>query len=159
MVATQTLERIAIWVMTGLIVAVLAFQVRLLYVFPQPDSARWWGDETGQMEELRAELQDGYARVPTGLGSSVATTNGIVRGNSWFAAILYGIPALLFERTTDLVTIGRTITFVLSLILVIVMYRMLRSFGASPPLVLFAIALLITTRSFFFASHAARLDV
>src|SRR5665213_2569558 len=35
-----------------LVILMLAAQARLLYVFPQPDSARWWGDETGQMLEL-----------------------------------------------------------------------------------------------------------
>jgi hypothetical protein len=147
------------WLMAGLIVIVLILQARTLFIFPQPDSARWWGDETGQMIELRTELQKGYASIPIGIGSSVAVTNGLVRGNSWLAAVVYGVPALAFRNVADLVTTGRTITFILACILLLLMYRMMRSFGASPPWSLFAILLLITSRSFFFASHAARLDV
>src|SRR5665213_3647836 len=90
------IEWISVSLLTVLILFVLVWQVRLLYVFPQPDGARWWGDETGQILELRSELKDGYAHIPTALGSSVAITNGLVRGNSWFAAVIYGIPAILF---------------------------------------------------------------
>jgi len=142
-----------------LIVVVLIAQARLLYIFPQPDGARWWGDETGQMLELRTELQYGYARIPTALGSSLAITNGLVRGNSWLAAALYGLPTLLFSNVADVVTIGRTITFALSIILLLLMYRMLMASQVPRVLSLFAVLLLVTTRSFFFASHAARLDV
>jgi len=156
---TKTYDRFAVWLLTALIVIVLVLQGRLLYVFPQPDSARWWGDETGQMLELRADLQHGYAHIPTGLGASVAITNGIVRGNSWLAAAVYGIPTLVFYQTADLVSIGRTVTFFLSILLIAGMYRLLRSFGTSPSAALFSILILISTRSFFFASHAARLDI
>ena len=152
-------ERFAAAFIAALVVIVLVLQARLLYIFPQPDSARWWGDETGQMLELRTELQDGYARIPTALGSSVAITNGLVRGNSWLAAALYGAPVLVFSDSSDLVTIGRTITFVLSIGLLFAMYGILRKNQVSRVLSLFALLLLTTMRSFFFASHAARLDV
>jgi hypothetical protein len=39
------------------------------------------------------------------------------------------------------------------------MFRMLCAFDVSPPFSLLAVLLLVSTRSFFFASHAARLDV
>jgi hypothetical protein len=160
MVSTsKTYDRLAVWLLAAMIVVILVLQTRLLYIFPQPDSARWWGDETGQMLELRAELQHGYAYIPTGLGSSVAITNGIVRGNSWLAAIVYGVPALIFHQTADLVSIGRTVTFLLSILLIAGMYRLLRSLGTTPGFTLLAILLLNSTRSFFFASHAARLDI
>jgi len=149
---------ISILILTVIAVVLIA-QARLLYIFPQSDSARWWGDETGQMLELRAEVQDGYARIPTGLGSSVAITNGIVRGNSWLAAAIYGLPVHLFSGVAGIVDIGRTITFLLSITMLVVMYRMLRAFGVSQMVSLLAILLLVTTRSFFFSSHAARLDI
>ncbi|HEY3874174.1 MAG TPA: hypothetical protein VGM92_01750 [Candidatus Kapabacteria bacterium] len=152
-------ERMLSAVIAAMIVLVLVMQAWSLYEFPQPDSSRWWGDETGQMLELRTELTDGYARIPTALGSSVAITNGIVRGNSWMAAVIYGVPALIFSSVADLVGIGRTVTFLLSLLLFFAMYRMLVSFNVSRLLALVGMLLLISTRSFFFASHAARLDV
>ena len=145
-------------VVAALLLILLIAQARLLYIFPQPDSARWWGDETGQMLELRTELHGGFARIPTGLGSSVAITNGLVRGNSWLAAAVYGIPAIVFSRTADLVTIGRTVTFILAALLLFVFYALLRKLNAPRLLAIFGVLLLVTTRSFFFASHAARLD-
>ncbi len=153
------LERVAAAFIATLVVIVLALQARLLYIFPQPDGARWWGDETGQMLELRTELQDGYARIPTAFGSSVAITNGLVRGNSWLAAALYGVPVLVFSHVANVVVIGRTVTFALSMVLLFMMYAIMRASDVSRVLALFALLLLVTTRSFFFASHAARLDV
>ncbi len=145
--------------LAALILLVLAMQTRSLFVFPQPDGARWWGDETGQMVELKTELTDGFARIPIGIGSSVAITNGIVRGNSWMAAAIYGIPVLLFSNFADVVSIGRVVTFLLALLLCFTMSRMLRAFGVSSSFALLAVLLLVTSRSFFFASHAARLDI
>ncbi len=160
------MERSTTIVVAVLLLVLLVAQARLLYIFPQPDSARWWGDETGQMLELRAELQDGVARIPTGLGSSVAITNGLVRGNSWLAAAVYGVPAIIFSandrssaNAANLVTIGRTVTFLLTLLLLCMMCGLMRTLRAPPLLALFALLLLVSTRSFFFASHAARLDI
>ncbi len=152
-------ERFAVAIIALLIVIVLVAQTRSLYIFPQPDGARWWGDETGQMLELRAELHDGFARIPTGLGSSVAITNGLIRGNSWFAAAVYGTPVLLFSKVADIVFIGRTATFGLTILFLLVMYRMMREEQVPKLLALFALLILVSTRSFFYASHAARLDV
>jgi hypothetical protein len=157
--SSARVELFAAAVIAALVVIVLVLQVRLLYIFPQPDGARWWGDETGQMLELRTELQDGYARIPTAFGSSVAITNGLVRGNSWLAAALYGVPVLVFSHVANLVVIGRTVTFSLSIILLFMMYATMRASHVPRVLAFFALLLLVTTRSFFFASHAARLDV
>jgi hypothetical protein len=157
--STGRFERYAAILIAAMIVVVLIAQARSLYIFPQPDAARWWGDETGQMLELRTELQDGYARIPTALGSSVAITNGFVRGNSWFAAIVYGVPALLFSYSANVVSIGRTITFLLSILLLFAMYRVMLASQVPRMLALFSVLLLTASRSFFFASHAARLDV
>ncbi len=154
------------WVVTTilqlLIVTVILFQTLSIYTFPQPDGARWWGDETTQILELKSELHDGYAHIPTGLGSSVAITNGIVRGNSWMAAIIYGVPATILSHFTsykDLVEIGRFVTLLLSILLYLLASRVLYGFNVQAPLRLVAVLLLISSRSFFYASHAARLDV
>jgi hypothetical protein len=152
-------QRIATYLLATLIGILLAMQARLLFVFPAPDSARWWGDETGQMLELRAELQSGYARIPTALGSSLEESNGLVRSNSWFAALIYGLPALAFGSAADVVSIGRTITFLLSIALCVLMFAFMRRQRVDAALALLAILLLISTRSFFYGSHAARLDV
>ena len=157
--SVDRIERYAAVFIAAMIVVVLVAQARSLYIFPQPDGARWWGDETGQMLELRAELQNGHASIPTAMGSSVAITNGLVRGNSWFAAAIYGVPVLLFSNIANVVVIGRTITFALSIVLLFVMYRLMRASKVPQILAFCAVLLLAASRSFFFASHAARLDV
>lgn len=145
--------------LVAIIVTVLVFQLRSLYVFPQPDSARWWGDETGQMLELKAELETGVAHIPTALGSSLEVTNGFVRGNSWLAAIFYGIPVYIFDGLTDVVTVGRTVTALLAIFLLIALGKFVRSVTGSITAGLLTILLLVSTRAFFFGSHAARLDI
>jgi hypothetical protein len=142
-----------------LVLVVLVFQLRLLYIFPQPDSARWWGDETGQMLELKAELESGVAHIPSALGSSLAVTNGFIRGNSWAAAIVYGVPVYVFEGLTDVVTVGRTVTALLSLLLLVALARLVFKVTYDVAASLFAVLVLVTTRAFFYGSHAARLDV
>ena len=141
-----------------MITAVLVLQFRLLYIFPQPDSARWWGDETGQMLELEAELQTGAAHIPTALGSSLAVTNGFIRGNSWMAAIVYGLPVAIFDGIADVVTVGRTMTALIAIFLTLVVFRLVRRTTGSVTAGLLAVLLLVTTRAFFFGTHAARLD-
>jgi hypothetical protein len=146
-------------VLVSAIVAIVLLQLHTIYSFPQPDSARWWGDETGQMLELEAELQTGVAHIPTALGSSLAVTNGFVRGNSWMAAIVYGLPVLIFDGITDVVTVGRTVTLLLSLLLLFAIYRFVRHNTGHTTAGLLAVLLLVSTRSFFIGSHAARLDI
>lgn len=141
------------------ILLTISIQFLSLYTTPQYDGARWWGDEFGQIIELRTELQEGAARIPTGIGATVEETNGIVRGNSWLAAILYGLPALVLFPAFDLVTIGRTVTALLSIVLLMVLYRSLRGFHVSRVTALLGLLLLVSNQAFFFASHVARLDI
>ncbi len=151
--------RIVIYVTGALLLLVLTYQFSSLYYFPQYDGARFWGDEFGQVIELKHELEHGYAAIPTGKGATVAVTNGIVRGNSWLAAFVYGLPAVLFYPSFDLVAIGRTVTAVLSIGLLVTLFISLRMFGASQLVAVAALLLLVTNRSFVFASHSARLDI
>lgn len=142
-----------------LLLLTLGYQLSSLYYLPQYDGARFWGDEFGQILELKTELERGYAAIPTGKGATVEATNGIVRGNSWLAAIVYGLPALLFYPHFDLVTIGRTVSALLSLILLVILYAALRRFGSSKFVALAATLVLIANQAFVFASHSARLDI
>ncbi|HET6513337.1 MAG TPA: hypothetical protein VFH43_14190 [Candidatus Kapabacteria bacterium] len=142
-----------------LLILTLAFQFSSLYYFPQYDGARYWGDEFGQVIELKTELEQGYASIPTGKGATVEVTNGIVRGNSWMAAFTYGLPALIFFPSFDLVSIGRTVTAVLSIGLLAMLYWSLRKLGASMLVSMSALVVLVASRSFVFATHSARLDI
>jgi hypothetical protein len=152
-------SRILIYVTGALLLLILAYQFSSLYYFPQYDGARFWGDEFGQVIELKHELEHGYAAIPTGKGATVAVTNGIVRGNSWLAEFVYGLPAVLFYPSFDLVAIGRTVTAVLSIGLLAALFISLRRFGSSQLVAVAALLLLVTNRSFVFASHSARLDI
>jgi hypothetical protein len=153
------LERTAQVVVAALTLVVLIQQLSSLYIFPMPDSARWWGDETGQIVELKAETQQGYASIPIGKGSTVAITNGILRGNSWLAALVYGVPSRIFSDSCDVVSIGRTVTAILSVGLLVALFFCCRSLEVSVVFSQLAVLILLTTRSFLFASHAARLDI
>lgn len=155
----QRQQKIALFALSAVLLFVLGFQFQSLFTLPQYDGARWWGDEFGQIVELKSELEGGYARIPTGKGATVEVTNGIVRGNSWIAAFVYGLPALIFYPSFDLVTIGRVITAVLSLVLLLVLGKSLTRFSVSQVLAIAALLLLVANRSFLFASHAARLDI
>lgn len=152
-------ERPITWLLALALVVLLVLQFRSLYVFPVYDSARWWGDEFGQVIELKTEIEEGVARIPTGYGATVAETNGIVRANSWLAAAFYGLPAVLFFPTFDLVTIGRTVTALLSVVLIVCLFWSLRSSGSTSVFAFAILLLLVTNRAFLFATHSARLDV
>ncbi|HET6511906.1 MAG TPA: hypothetical protein VFH43_06925 [Candidatus Kapabacteria bacterium] len=151
--------RMLIYVVGALLALILIYQFSSLYYFPQYDGSRFWGDEFGQVIELKHEVEHGYAAIPTGKGATVAVTNGIVRGNSWLAALLYGVPAALFYPGFDLVAIGRTVTAVMSVVLLAALFVSLRRFGSSHLVAVAAMLLLVTNRSFVFASHSARLDI
>lgn len=152
-------QKIALIALSAMLLIVLGCQFQSLFSLPQYDGARWWGDEFGQIIELKSELEGGYARIPTGKGATVEITNGIVRGNSWMAAFVYGLPALIFYPSFDLVTIGRVVTAALSLLLILVVGKSLNKLRVSSLLAFAAILILIANRSFLFASHAARLDI
>jgi hypothetical protein len=47
------------YVVGALLALVLVYQFSSLYFFPQYDGARFWGDEFGQVIELKHELEHG----------------------------------------------------------------------------------------------------
>ncbi len=144
-------------VLLAMAAALLAQQLRSLFLFPQPNSFRWFGDETWLMVEAIKQIATGVVHYPLAIGSTLEHGKGLVLSMTWLSALIYGLPALLSGY--DPVASGRIVTSVLALGLLVLLYRSARTFGASRFAALIAIVLLISTRSFFFASHSARPDL
>jgi hypothetical protein len=141
-----------------LITFVLVDQARFLFVYPVPDTGMWFGDESWTMLTLRALARSGIARVPEAIGSSLAHSNGLINGSIWISGLIYGVQAAIWSHVASPVAIGRTITFILSLILLYCVYRLARRIGASPAASLLGVLVLVISKAFYFSSHSARLD-
>ncbi len=78
----------------------------------------------------------------------------------WATAIFYGIPAALVSpQRMDIVLLGRSITAVFAVTLLVALYEIVRKLTADRLLGLFSVCLLLTSRSFLFTSHSARYDI
>jgi hypothetical protein len=135
-----------------------AYELGSLYTTPHADSYLWWGDESWLMLEFRSQIVTGYFHHPFAFGSSLHTTSGLLFSNMWLTAVIYGIPAAI-ARTVDIVSLGRTITAVLSLILLAATYWSARRAEAGRVAAALAIVLVVTTRTFYLTSHSARYDI
>ena len=112
------------------------------------------------MIEFRTQILTGVFRHPYALGSSLAHDSGLIFGNMWVPALLYGIPAALVSPVTmDIVLLGRTVTAVLAFTLLLGLYEIVRKLTSDRLLGLFSVLLLLTSRSFLLTSHSARYDL
>lgn len=132
-----------------------------LYVFPVPDSYRWYGDETQTWMLLgwKNLLAHGRLTLPIALGSTLEQAPGLLLGSAWIPAIFYGLPQILLSSDIDPITIGRTVTFVFAIATILMIVWAGRRTRAPLSAVLLSLGLLITSRSFSFASHSARYDM
>jgi hypothetical protein len=142
----------------AIIVCLLVLQMRSLYVSPIADSYLWWGDETWLMLEFRTQIMEGALRHPLALASSLSHGNGILFSIMWVPAVLYGAPAALLP-TVDIVDVGRTVTAALSILLLLAVYVLSQRIGSSRTSSLFAVLLVLVSRSFLLTSHSARYDI
>src|SRR5665213_268179 len=141
-----------------LMAAVLfASQLRSLYIFPEPNSIRWFGDETWLMSEAHEQIPTGIVRYPLAIGSQLEHGKGLVLSMTWLSAVLYGLPAWI--AGCDPVAVGRCVTASLALLLLCSLYASSRMLGVSHLAAALAVLLLVSARSFFFASHSARPDL
>ncbi len=147
-------------VLVALATLLLMAELLSLYSTPIPDSYLWWGDESWLMIEFRTQILTGIFRHPYALGSSLVTGSGVIFGNMWVPALLYGVPAALVSPTTmDIVLLGRTVTAVLAFTLVFAIFEIVRRITSDRLLSILGVLLLITSRSFLFTSHSARYDI
>lgn len=146
------------YIVLGAALAVFVLQLRSLYVVPIPDSVRWGGDETWLMREFGNQARHGAMAYPENFGAP-QRTDGLLAGSMWVNAFIYGVPGNLFSPAFDLVTIGRTVTAVLSLLLIISLYVILRKLRIDPVLASCVVALLVISQGFAWATHCARYDI
>jgi hypothetical protein len=154
-----TFERWAFYVLVLLAVGLFVIQLGSLYQFPVYDSYLWWGDESWLTLEFRSQITTGVFQHPLALGASIHNSSGLLLGNMWLTAVLYGGAAAIFTSLTDPVTIGRSVTAVLSVILLLTLYRSARKLGISKLFATAGVLLLLTSRSFMLTSHSARYDI
>lgn len=159
MIDNSKKSNLATVVLFVLIAIVLADQARFLFAYPVPDTGMWFGDETWTMLTVRALARTGIACVPEALGSSLAHSNGLLNGSIWISGLIYGVPATLFAHMTSPVAIGRSITFVLSLITLFFVYQLAIRLGTSKLSAWTGVFALALSNAFYFSSHSARLDM
>ena len=151
------LQRILTVLLIAMAAVVFVLQIHSLFIFPQPNSLRWFGDETWLMSEATQQIATGVVRYPLAIGSTLAQGKGLVLSMTWLSALLYGLPAEIVAR--DPVAVGRIVTAGMALALLLTLYGCARSLGASRFAAGLSVLLLVCTRSFFFASHSARPDL
>ncbi len=140
-------------------IAYLGMSLHTLYQFPVYDGFRWYGDETWMMLAWKSLLTDGKLTVPIALHSQLLSSPGLLLGSPWIAAILYGLPQCFVVPDTDIVSVGRMVTYLLGISLILFLGWMGYRLKIKPWISILAIALLISTRSFTLAVHSARYDI
>jgi hypothetical protein len=150
-------ENIMSVAMLSMALVLFCFQLRSLVVFPQPNSFRWFGDETWLMSEAHSQMATGIARYDLAAGSTLEHSKGLVLSMTWLSSLLYGLPTLLIKN--DLIWVGRMVTAVLSLLLIVSLYWSARHLSASRLAASIVILILVSSRAFFFASHSCRPDM
>jgi len=155
-------EHNAGWLHAFLLLAsfgLLGYQFTALYSTPRPDCDRWHGDETWLMREFGTQISTGVMRYPEALDATIGERNTFPISSMWLNAAVYGIPATIFYGHASIVNIGRTVTAFLTIGLLIAMYWIARQLGTRRELAAFIMLALISTRTFFLASHSARYDI
>jgi len=150
-------DRLLTAILLGLALILVVLQLSSLFIFPQPNSLRWFGDETWLMSEAKQQIATGTVRYPLAIGSMLEHGKGLVLSMTWLSAVLYGLPAIVVA--TDPIAVGRIVTALCAVILTAVLFVGAKKMGATSFAAAVATLLLVCSRSFFFSSHSARPDV
>ncbi len=151
------LEQLTTLALAALLFIVLASQLQSLFVFPQPNALRWFGDETWLMTEARSQVTEGVSRYPLAVGTSLTQSKGAVLGMTWLSGVLYGVPALVLHGSV--VSVGRMVTMLIGLSLLGLFYFGAMRWKVDRRIALLGMILLVANRAFFFASHSCRTDL
>ncbi len=143
--------------LVAIALSVLALQLSSLFIFPQPNGLRWFGDETWLMSEAKSQITTGVVRYPLALGSTLEQSKGLVLSMTWLSSCLYGAPSALIPG--DPIEIGRSVTAALGVLLCASLFVCARKLGASHSSAALAVLLLVCSRSFFYSSHSCRTDL
>src|ERR1035438_203683 len=98
-----------------LCIAPLIRESVVLYTFPAQESMRWPGDETWLMREYMTLTSTGIMSYPEAKGSSIEHGNNFLTSTWWTTSLLYGVPANILWPDFNIVLVGRTISFILSI--------------------------------------------
>jgi hypothetical protein len=151
-------SRITIGLLLMLTVASLVINARCLYVYPVPNSWIYWsGDETQAMSESMAQVQTGIYSYPLAIGSIFSEGSGILKGSVWISSLMYGVPALIAHANP--VDVGRTVSFILGILLLMAVYSIARRNGVQVVMALGAVLLLASSPCYLIMSHSARYDI
>ncbi|MEO8872579.1 MAG: hypothetical protein ABI444_07890 [Candidatus Kapaibacterium sp.] len=146
------------------IVVLLIEQTRFLFVYPIPDTAMWFGDESWMMLLGRGLIKTGSARFPEALGSTLFHSTGLIVGSLWGYALLYGAPgywwghSVMFGHAFTLVEIGRIVTLLVSLVTLYYTYHIARQLDIAKTYAIACVLLITTCDAFLFSTHSARSD-
>src|ERR1035437_9856444 len=154
----KALSRIVLAILLALIAVVLVVNVRYLYTAPIANTWTWWpGDETWLMSEFKEFLMTGHYINPNAPGSVYAVSSGLIFGSCYLTAVLYALPLLFIKGHT--IDIGRTITWIFSVLALVALWQIARQYRVGPVLRAFGVLLLASTVCFFITSHSARSDM
>jgi hypothetical protein len=151
-------SKIAPRVLLALAIFVLFINARSIYTTPVPNTWIWFsGDETQSMVEERSLLQTGFDTYWYAHNDGVAQGAGILKGSVWLVALLYAGPSLL--TNANFVFVGRTITALLGLFLLGLVYWGSGRLGARPAIAMAGVLVLVSSTCYFVMSHCARPDI
>lgn len=153
------LEGLSAVVLAVSVVVFLGMSLHTLYQFPVFDGFRWYGDETWSLLGWKNLLAHGRMIVPVALGSQLLTSPGLLLGSPWMAAVIYGLPQLLVHPSTDIVNVGRVVSYILGVGMVLFYGWAAYRLEIKMHVVAFAVALVVLSRSFTLATHSARYDI
>jgi hypothetical protein len=152
------LERLAILLLTISGVVFLAISASSLYYLPVADSYRWYGDETWMMLGWKSLISHGMASIPIALGSNLQHSPGLLLGSGWISAVFYGVPQLLLPTSINIVSAGRTVSFLFGIATLFFLGWYAIRLRVSALFVMLTVILLLSSTSFIYASHSARYD-
>ncbi|HET6512324.1 MAG TPA: hypothetical protein VFH43_09035 [Candidatus Kapabacteria bacterium] len=142
------------------LVGLLVLQARSLFVFPVPDSIRWFGDESWLMTESISTVKTGTVHHPHALSSTLNAPKAFLPvGAAWLRTAVYGVPGYLLYPAHNPIHVGRVVTWLLSLLLIGVTYWIVRRRTGDNTSGLTAAVILASTLSFFYSSHSSRPDL
>jgi hypothetical protein len=155
----QRLERLAGLVLAISVLVFLGVSLRTLYQFPAYDGFRWYGDETWMLLAWKNLIVHGQMVVPVALSSQLLTSQGLLLGSSWIAAVIYGVPQLLVPASADIISVGRIVSFMLGISAILFIGWIAFRMNVRASATVLTMALLATTKNFTFATHSARYDI
>jgi hypothetical protein len=156
---------LVVFFLLALSLAIFAIQLRSLYTVPVADSIRWGGDETWLMREFSNQARHGVMSYPESFVSDSSNacvpirTDGVLAGSMWGDALFYGVSGNLFFPAHDYVSIGRTVTAALGIILIASLFFIMRKSGVSQIISAAAIVLMVLSQGWNWATHSARYDI